>query len=255
MCFVDGAVGVPAVALINWDDDLWQIDQTQLRRNNFLIGTLAYYLVKATERDVPLLVAETYAQGQRRLANDLRVAMEFLRDASDTPGGGWKSANIMIEQGIERETRALNSILRIAPNSHSTAYRVADFGGRLKRRRGELSLELEVYYRQLHGRSPAAVALSAEEQAAARKVPQNNTASLKAYFTNRNRARPQTSPHGLMRDEVFNYVDGRRSYYDIYKAVFAEANAAVSWYYGTVTLKDVAALLDAGVETKALVLK
>ena len=58
-----------------------------------------------------------------------------------------------------------------------------------------------------------------------------------------------------MRDEVFNFVDGQKSYYDIYKAVYAEAAAAGSWYYGTVTLKDVVGLLDAGVETKTLTLK
>jgi len=55
-----------------------------------------------------------------------------------------------------------------------------------------------------------------------------------------------------MRDEVFNFVDGRRSYYDIYKAVSAESRAAGSWYCGRVTLKDVVSLLDAAVETKAL---
>jgi len=58
-----------------------------------------------------------------------------------------------------------------------------------------------------------------------------------------------------MRSEVWNFVDGRRSYYDIYKAVYAEAAAGGSWYYGTVTLEDVVRLLDAAVEAKALTLK
>lgn len=42
-----------------------------------------------------------------------------------------------------------------------------------------------------------------------------------------------------------NFVDGKRSYYDIYKAVRAEAMAAGSWYYGQVTLDDIVGLLDA----------
>jgi hypothetical protein len=58
-----------------------------------------------------------------------------------------------------------------------------------------------------------------------------------------------------MRSEVFNFVDGKRSYYDIYKAVFAEAAAAGSWYYGTVSLEDVVAVLDAAVKSEALALK
>ena len=50
-------------------------------------------------------------------------------------------------------------------------------------------------------------------------------------------------------------MDGKRSYYDIYKAVYAEAAAAGSWYYGVVTLADVVGLLDAAVEAKALTLR
>ncbi|MFQ5421955.1 MAG: M28 family peptidase, partial [Anaerolineae bacterium] len=66
LCFVDGIIGVPAVALINWDDayihssddDLDKIDQTQLQRNSFLIGAMAYYLAFAEVEDVPLLTSE-----------------------------------------------------------------------------------------------------------------------------------------------------------------------------------------------------
>ena len=58
-----------------------------------------------------------------------------------------------------------------------------------------------------------------------------------------------------MRDEVYNFVDGERSYYDIFKAVRAEQLAGGSWYYGNVTLQDVVGLLDAMVEAKAVTLK
>lgn len=57
-----------------------------------------------------------------------------------------------------------------------------------------------------------------------------------------------------MKMEVFNFVDGKRSYYDIYKAVLAEILAAGHWYYGTLTLSDVVKLLDANVESGALTL-
>jgi glutamyl/glutaminyl-tRNA synthetase len=52
--------------------------------------------------------------------------------------------------------------------------------------------------------------------------------------------------------EVFNFVDGKRSYYDIYKAVLAEILAAGNWYYGTITLDEVEKLLDANVASGAL---
>ena len=116
--------------------------------------------------------------------------------------------------------------------------------------------ELANFYRRLHGAPPPAVVLEDAERAASRKVPAN-AAGLSDYFARRgevpNAARGRL--HGLMRDEVYNFVDGRRSYYDIYKAVYAESQAAGTWYYGTVTLEDVVRLLDASVEAKALTLK
>ena len=264
MTFVEGIIGVPAVATINWDDnyihstddDLFQIDQTQLRRNIFLVGSIAFYLSRATERDIPALAAETFAQGQRRLANDLKVALDILREGKSAPAESWKNARIVIEQGIVREQGALKSILEFTPDRGRgvVASSLNDLLRRTIQREAELTADLEVSFQQLHGNAPPRVALTAEEESAARKVPQN-VASIKDYFERRDEVNFRHNLHGLMRDEVYNFVDGRRSYYDIYKAVYAEAAAAGSWYYGTVTLKDVAGLLDASVAAKALTLK
>src|SRR5215210_7743723 len=133
LVFLEGAVGIPAVALINWDDpfihssddDLFQIDQTQLRRNNFLIGALAYFLANADDTRVPLLVSETYAQGQKRPANDLQVALRVLRESAGEADHGWKRASIIIEQGTQREMRALDSI-RVFAGADGAALRFVD---------------------------------------------------------------------------------------------------------------------------------
>ncbi|HEX8353991.1 MAG TPA: M28 family peptidase [Pyrinomonadaceae bacterium] len=264
LVFLEGAVGIPAVALINWDDpfihssddDLFQIDQTQLRRNNFLIAGMAYFLASADETRVPLLVAETYAQGRKRLANDLQVAMQVLRDSAAEPDRGWKRAQIIVGQGVEREARALASVRAFAGESREAA-RVVDETARAASADGGTGAQLASFYRQLHrAEPPSRVSLTEAEQAASRKVP-SNVASLEEYFNNRQKV-PDSAfgrLHGLMRAEVYNFVDGRRSYYDIYKAVYAEAAAAGSWYYGTVTLEDVVRLLDAAVAAKALTLK
>jgi len=263
MVFVEGAIGIPAVALINWDDpyihssedDLDKIDQTQLRRNNFLIGAMALFLAYADDADVPVLLAETYAQGSRRLANDLQVAMRILVESRSEADRGWKRASIVVEQGVEREARALDSIRVFAGGSRDAGETIQEMRQVLiKAHFG--NGELGNFYRRLHGSPPPAVALDEAERAASRKVPVN-AASLNAYFDNRNRV-PNSARgrlHGLMRDEVYNFVDGRRSYYDIYEAVYAESMAAGTWYYGTVTLADVVGLLDASVEAKALTLK
>ena len=259
--FLDGPINTPAVALINWDDnyihssddDLDQIDQTQLRRNNFIIGSIAYFLSRATERDIPTLAAETYAQGTKRLANDLRVAMNLLKEGN-AAGDNWKEANYLVEQGILREQHALETIRVFTTPGSRAAASLGDLAANMKRNGAQLTADLEIYYAQLRGARPAAVKLTAEESAASKKIPQN-AAALKDYFENRDKVRFRSNLHGLMRDEVFNFVDGRRSYYDIYKAVYAEAAAAGSWYYGTVTLQDVVGLLDSAVQAQALTLK
>ena len=263
MVFVEGAVGIPAVALINWDDpfihssddDLDKIDQTQLRRNNFLIGAMSFFLAYADAGDVPTLVAETYAQGSRRLANDLQVAMRILVESKAEPDRGWKRASIVVEQGVEREARALDSIRVFAGADRGAADTITEMRQVLVKAQFG-SGELGNFYRRLHGAPPPPVALSDAERAASRKVPAN-AAVLSEYFARRNEvpSGARGRLHGLMRDEVYNFVDGRRSYYDIYKAVYAESQAAGTWYYGTVTLEDVVRLLDASVEAKALTLK
>ena len=263
MVFLEGAIGIPAVALINWDDDyihssdddLDQIDPTQLKRNAFIVSSMAFFLAYATEDDVPVIAGETYAQGTTRLAGDLRTAMRLLQEGASDPADSWKRANYMIEQGVQREARALESARVFTAGNAKAGQTIDELVRRMRARSSELQSELATYYRQLHGVAPRLPTLTPDEQAAQRKVPVN-VASLNDYFTNRNRARPQgLIIHGLMRDEVYNFVDGRRSYYDIYKAVYAESQAAGTWYYGTVRLADVVALLDAAVEAKALTLK
>ena len=116
--------------------------------------------------------------------------------------------------------------------------------------------DLAGFYLRLYRTGPPQTTLTEAELAARRKVP-SNVASLEEYFTNRGKV-PNAAGgrlHGLMRSEVYNFVDGRRSYYDIYKAVYAEAAAGGAWYYGIVTLEDVTRMLDAAVEAKALTLK
>ena len=264
LVFLEGAVGVPAVALINWDDpfihssddDLFQIDQTQLRRNNFLIGAIAYFLSNADAARVPLLVAETYAQGRRRLANDLEVALGILRDSAAEPDHGWKRAETVVSQGVEREARALDSI-RVFAGENRDAARVVDEAVRSVSADDATGAQLAALYRQFYrAEPPARGALTAAEAAASKKVPAN-VAPLEAYFANRQKVPFAAGGrlHGLMRTEVYNFVDGRRSYYDIYKAVYAEAAAAGDWYYGTVALEDVVRLLDAAVGAKALTLR
>ncbi len=258
MCFVEGAIGVPAVATINWDDpyihssddDLYQIDQTQLHRNAFLMGATAYVLAFAGEKSVPLFAGETFAQGERRLANDLQAAVRVLHDSQNEKNDGWSDASLLIEQGTDREARALNSIKVFSANASI----IDELAGRMKTREPEMMTDITAYYKQLHGNLPPPDHPDSLEQYAARRFPAN-AMPLKSYFENRGNTKFGGSLHSLMRDEVYNFVDGKRSFFDIYKAVRAEQLAGGSWYYGSVSLQDVVGLLDAMAEAKAIVIR
>jgi len=58
-----------------------------------------------------------------------------------------------------------------------------------------------------------------------------------------------------MRYEIFNFVNGKNSYLDIFKAVQAEAMSAGEFYYGRVTLEQVEQLLDSAVKAGCITLK
>lgn len=163
---------------------------------------------------------------------------------------------MMIEQGIIREVRALESARVFAGTNQKGLRTIEELKTQMRSKSDGLMSDLQSYYRQLHGSNPPPQTLTAEEQSAHRKIPAN-TPVLDDYFTNRSKVASSRRGmlHGLMRDEVYNFVDGKRSYYDIYRAVYAESQAAGSWSYGTVSLKDVVSLLDAAVEAKALTLK
>lgn len=254
MVFVEGAIGVPAVGLVNWDDyyihssddDLFQIDATQLQRNNFIIAAMALYLAYAEAKDIPLLATETYGQGGRRLANDMQVALQTLN-----AGDNWNDAHLMIEQGSLRERRAINS-MRVVAGSDQNANKTIDaFLAMVDSREKQLVSELEGFYRHRYGKAPS-LAMTPEQTAAAKKVPQN-APTLEEYFSKRRNT--PTGLHSHMSMATMSFVDGQRSYFDIYKAVKAEAMAAGKFYYGTVTFGDVVKVLDGNVQNGAIRLK
>ncbi len=252
LVFVEGKFGVPAAAMVNWDDyyihssddDLDNLDQTQLQRNNFIIAGMALYLAYAEAEDVPVLAAETYAQGEKRLANDMQVAIRHI------PNGAPDAYNL-VQQGIKREARALES-MRVIAGGNLKADKAIDFYKKQNELRGErLEDTLSNMLKDLIGR-PSLWTLSTEGRSASRKIP-SNVESSDEYFSKRRRIR--TGMHSIMASEVFNFVDGKRSYYDIFNAVRAESLSAGKFFYGTVTLDDVVKLLDANVKSGALKLR
>ncbi len=135
MVFNDGIVGIPAVGFINWPDpyihssgdDLWQIDQTQMKRNSFIIAASTLFMANATTEDVPTLIAEVRGRGGERMGKDLGTAMAHLAAVPTSEReDAFKTASYILEAGIAREQRALESIADFAGTDAATQQAVHD---------------------------------------------------------------------------------------------------------------------------------
>lgn len=252
LVFVEGKIGVPSVAMVNWDDyyihssddDLDKIDQTQLQRNNFIIGAMAFYLAYAEADDIPVLASETYAQGGRRIANDMTKAFQILAASKEPGADPW----ILLEVGIDRERRALESMRVIAGEDAAANKTIDSYAGMLDKKFTVLKQELGTAYDHKFGKWELVDPIRTDFS----KIPVN-VESSEEYFSKR--TRPNTNMHSLMTSETLNFVDGKRNYGQIYRAVKAESLSAGKFFYGSVTFEDVKRVLDANVESGALVLK
>src|SRR5262249_51574819 len=69
--FTMAPIGIPAVTFTNWpddyihssDDDLWQIDPTQLKRNAIAVAASAWFVATAGNPQLPALAGQVVGRG------------------------------------------------------------------------------------------------------------------------------------------------------------------------------------------------
>jgi hypothetical protein len=254
--FCEGVVRVPGIGLINnpdvyihsSDDDLGNIDRTQLKRNALLVAAVTLFLADAGDGDVPLLAQEVYARGVARMGRDLATSMTHLRNsAPEGRARAWAEAANLLDQAAAREKGALGSITVFATPGGRNALLPAERARAVDRVAAELRRDLLAAYTALTGEAkPPAVDLTPLEREMAAKVPVN-AGSLDEYFGKRGWSVGFPGLHPILAKECYAFVDGKRSYLDIYRAVQAEAMAAGEYYYGRVEPLQVKVLLDQAV--------
>jgi hypothetical protein len=247
--FNDGRVGVPGVSLTNWpdpyihssDDDLWQMDATQLKRNAFIVAGTAYYLARVGESDAAALASLLEGYARQRLAAARAAALSLLEEDT-AEGSRFADARLLVEIAARVELAALASARALFP-AESRAERLL-FAAR-RRTAGQadrLRFQLEEIFKERTGKPPA-VSLTEEEKAAAQSIPEW-TGPLSETME---KLRGHTAVAGLgspYNFETRNLIDAKRSVLDIYRIVRAEALAAGEWYYGPVTLAKVKEVLE-----------
>ena len=239
MTFVEAPIGVPGISFTNMpdhyihssDDDLWNVDRTQLGRSAASVALIAYAMANADADAAPVLAANTVGRGLERLARNLRLGLTWIAEQAD-PAAAYAMASDQVWYAAERERLTLRSLGAIAP---AAAQAVPASLQELARWEQEATRQLGTAYRARTGRSaPRAAAPGGvlAELAAMRPVL---TAGPTEFLTGRNRVRGVRGLHGLMSFEVLNAVNGERTGLDIYRYVAAEAREAGVYYYGVVT--------------------
>jgi hypothetical protein len=262
--FCDALVRVPGVALINnpdayihsSDDDLQNIDATQLKRNAFIVAAATVFLASAGDEDVPMITGEVFSRAVKRLGADLKTAIGHIREnGGGGAAGAYAEARNLIEQAAVRERQAVESVLVFARQDGPSAAFVKARADRISDIGAELRRELDAFYLEMiRSKRLPEPALTSEEKEMAKRVPMN-AGTLDEYFGRRGWAVDFPGLHPIMAKECYCFVDGTRSYLDIYRAVQAEALSAGAFYYGKVTPAAVRALLDAAVAKGVLKLK
>lgn len=258
MPFNEAPIGVPGVTFTNMpdnyihtsDDDLWNIDRTQLGRNAAAVAMIAYAMASADDRTAPVLAAETAGRGAQRMARNLGLGLSWIAEADDAGrAAAYGRAVDQVRYAARRERRALGSLEGISAAGRTLS---APLLAELDRREAQALRELALGYRLVAGRgAPSAAPLTEAERRLAAVRPAL-VAGPKEFLEKRGQVPNVPGLHGLMAHEVLSFVDGRRTGLEVYREVAAEAREAGSHYYGTVTPEAVMRYLE-GARTAGVV--
>ncbi len=245
MTFLEAPIGVPAVTFTNFpdnyihtsDDDLWNIDRTQLQRNALAVASIAYFLSRADEKHVPMVAAEVYGRSTARLGRALQSGMDLI--AAERPGSYADAVNLL-EQSVERDTRALQSVAVIGSAKRPF---LDGLVGSLRKLRQTNLAEMAAQYMALTGAQTLPVQQLSDAEKELQKMKPQLAGGPAEFQEKRNRAKQVDGLRNLMAFETLNFVDGRRTGLDIYRAVRAEAQSTQEGYYGNVEPDKVAQYL------------
>jgi hypothetical protein len=248
MTFNEAPIGVPAITFTNWpdnyihstDDDLWNIDRTQLGRNAAAAALIAYVMASADAAAIGRLAAETSGRGAERMGRNLRLGLSWISGESDK-AAAYHRATEQVGYAAARERLAVGSLAGAgAPGPF-----VATLLDAIAQREAVAMREIASHYRSVSGRTalPAAPPRSDAETRLAALRPAL-AGGPREFLAGRGQVEGVSGLHGLMAFETLNAVNGQRSGLEIYQFVAAEAREAGEYYYGRVTPEAVLQYLE-----------
>jgi hypothetical protein len=298
LVFNDAWVGVAGTSLTNWpdefihssDDDLWQIDRTQIKRNAFVVAATAWWIATAEAPAVPALASFVTARGLERLGRDLATGLAGAAAPEAQRASGYHAAANLLAVSLEKEKAAVASTRGIAAlpggGPPGTDEVLRDRTAVLDQAAREMQSLLYAAYgapppvtpaetwgdpvlERLAGKTPRkAVSTLAAWMDLLQKVRDRRELEAIARRAEKERAEESARKSGrkppaaeapapalspILQFEVFNWVDGSANAAEIARRVHAEALSAGRWYYGEATPAMVEKFLETQVKDGLLV--
>jgi hypothetical protein len=257
--FLEAPIGVPAVSFTNMpdrfihstDDDLGNIDRTQLQRNAVAAALIAYAMANAGAASASALAAETAGRGAERMARNTRLGLSWIAAAGRPAASpfepsfadvaaAYHAAADQVRYAGDRERRAVASLEQVRAGGALNTRALLDD---VSRREAQALREVAAGYERVAGRRAPARSATPAERRLAQLRPQLAAGPRELHML-RGQIPGVAGLHNLMAFEILNAVDGRRSGEDIYRLVAAQAREAGPHYYGTVAPDAVVQYLE-----------
>ncbi|HEY4228979.1 MAG TPA: M28 family peptidase [Thermoanaerobaculia bacterium] len=268
MAFNDSWVGIPGTTLTNWpdeyihssDDDLWQIDPTQIERNAFVIAATAWWLATAGEAEATWLADYVAGRAAGRLAGERVTAATWLRDGVGSDAERLRAAGDLFLIALDKEAAAVDSTRALGAPDAVRSKAVAS----LRAVAGPIAQGLpsvpdrasDPVLTRLAAKTPRRpvstlsewlalehdVATKRREKARSEREAKERDEEARKSGKGKKPPSPAPSSDGegeklspLMEAAAMNRIDGKTNAADIARAVCAEALSAGWWYYGKTT--------------------
>lgn len=257
-CFVAPPIGIPGFTFTNWpddyihstDDDLSNIDPTQLQRNALAAAAIGYAMARFDQKHTDMLVALVAGHAAKRIGAEADVAVRHVRNAPEPErAAALRDARAHHRAAKAREVWTFQSILELtgatdSPSVHNAIQNLS-------------ALEPGVELLLLMNTGAPAPADATPELLELEKLKPRLTGTVKDFQTNAGKVKVPAGLHRLLTHEILCLCDAsaRRSLkltgLDIYQITAAEARSAGRWYYGSIsaaqTLEYLKACAAAGV--------
>jgi hypothetical protein len=253
-------IRVPASTLTNWPDpfihstgdDLGVLDATQIERNAIVVAAVAWYFAALSDDDIVPLAAHVAAQGKARASADMASAVAHLARSEDR-SSAYRAAHNLVQQSYRKQTAALGAVRRLGPKGKAADF-VTFLSSRIEETMDRDLTALEETFVALTGGNPPGAEASKVDRELAGQV-YVPVADVGKSMDALSRVEGVAGLHPLMQYEAVNFADGRRTGYEVYEAVAAEALSAGEWYYGRVQPADVLEVLKRAAKAGAFTVK